>query len=513
MNTLVESPTPRGLQDAGIVAGAQIKSLIPTSFEGVWRMAQLISASPFAPKDMRTPESCAVAITLGLDLGIPPIQAVQSIAVINGRPSIWGDLALALCLAHPLCEGVDEEVTGDGDTLKAVVTAHRKGSSKPKVGVFSADDAKAANLWNKEGPWRQYKRRMVQLRARAFALRDAFPDVLKGVAIREEVEDIVVVSKELLRPPGSAAPVAPAIEDATVTDVIDQETGEITQQQEQQKTQEAKPAEAKAEPPKAKRKPNGWPALFQNARLVIEDGIFTKDVNDPESVGNQAEEADYADADLILTNGVITKQPGTVAKMTDAEIEQAMATVGTAFEHCDSMDALEVVKQSNKELYERLKAQDAHQPFIAIFRAAETRIKEADLRAEQEENEKAAKQQGDPVSSEERGEPVDDTFPGDRPSKAVETKSSADEMPVKNAIDPATLSPDLIPLLAMSSDDYTIYVRDYLAAFLAAKAEPVAVKRKFNSEDPVRTYIGMSDAARKELRRLRDEIVADLSGE
>lgn len=365
-------------------------------------------------------------------------------------------------------------------------------------------------------PWKM-KHRM--LRHKAFIQCSRYAFGFSG--IYDEDEGSVIADTRDQRAPAKPLAIPPttgggkdvfdgkgAVEDAVVTDVKQQD-----QSQPEQKTQEAKPAEAKAEPPKAKRKPNGWPALFQNARLVIEDGIFTKDVNDPESVGNQAEEADYADADLILTNGVITKQPGTVAKMTDAEIEQAMATVGTAFEHCDSMDALEVVKQSNKELYERLKAQDAHQPFIAIFRAAETRIKEADFRAEQEENEKAAKQQGDPVSSEERGEPVDDTFPGDRPSKAVETKSSADEMPVKNAIDPATLSPDLIPLLAMSSDDYTIYVRDYLAAFLAAKAEPVAVKRKFNSEDPVRTYIGMSDAARKELRRLRDEIVADLSGE
>src|SRR3546814_15538068 len=45
----------------------------------------------------------------------------------------------------------------------------------------------------KQGPWSQYPQRMRQMRARAWAMRDGFADVLKGIGIAEEVRDFPVV--------------------------------------------------------------------------------------------------------------------------------------------------------------------------------------------------------------------------------------------------------------------------------------------------------------------------------
>ena len=58
------------------------------------------------------------------------------------------------------------------------------------VREFSMQDAKQAGLTGKQGPWSQYPRRMLQMRARAFALRDVFADVLRGVHVAEEAQDI-----------------------------------------------------------------------------------------------------------------------------------------------------------------------------------------------------------------------------------------------------------------------------------------------------------------------------------
>jgi hypothetical protein len=58
------------------------------------------------------------------------------------------------------------------------------------VRTFSMDDAKRAGLSGKQGPWTQYPNRMLQLRARGFAVRDAFPDALKGLITAEEAQDI-----------------------------------------------------------------------------------------------------------------------------------------------------------------------------------------------------------------------------------------------------------------------------------------------------------------------------------
>jgi hypothetical protein len=73
--------------------------------------------------------------------------------------------------------------------MTAVCQTSRKGKDANVVARFSVADAKKAGLWGKQGPWTQYPKRMLQLRARGFALRDAFPDVLRGLVTAEEAQD------------------------------------------------------------------------------------------------------------------------------------------------------------------------------------------------------------------------------------------------------------------------------------------------------------------------------------
>jgi hypothetical protein len=117
------------------------------------------------------------------------MQSLQNIACINGRPAIWGDAALALVVGSHVCEYVTEGVDGEGDKMVAMCFAKRRGYEKATIVRFSVEDAKKAGLWGKSGPWTQYPKRMLQLRARGFALRDAFPDVLRGLVTAEEAQD------------------------------------------------------------------------------------------------------------------------------------------------------------------------------------------------------------------------------------------------------------------------------------------------------------------------------------
>ena len=152
--------------------------------------AKMVANSEFAPKDFRgKPESCLLAIDLGSSIGLSSIQSLQSIAVINGRPTIWGDAALALVQSCPVCEYVREYLEGEGDNLTAVCEAKRQGYPSPSVSRFSVADAKKAGLWGKSGPWTQYPQRMLALRARGFALRNAFADALRGLITAEEARD------------------------------------------------------------------------------------------------------------------------------------------------------------------------------------------------------------------------------------------------------------------------------------------------------------------------------------
>lgn len=152
--------------------------------------AQMVAKSDFAPKDFKgKPESCLLAIQHGSEVGLSPMQSLQSIAVINGRPTIWGDAALALVQSCPVCEYVREYLEGEGDNLTAVCEAKRQGYPSPSISRFSVADAKKAGLWGKSGPWTQYPQRMLALRARGFALRNAFADALRGLITAEEARD------------------------------------------------------------------------------------------------------------------------------------------------------------------------------------------------------------------------------------------------------------------------------------------------------------------------------------
>lgn len=161
-------------------------SLAPSSLQEAMDFANMLSKSNLVPKDYQgNPSNCIIAMQWGMEIGLQPLQAMQSIAVINGRPAIWGDAMLALVRGSGQLEYIHEDPTDDGCTVRL----KRKGEPEAER-TFTKEDAKKAGLAGKQGPWAQYPKRMMQLRARAFALRDVFPDVLRGVFIAEEAQDM-----------------------------------------------------------------------------------------------------------------------------------------------------------------------------------------------------------------------------------------------------------------------------------------------------------------------------------
>jgi hypothetical protein len=167
-----------------------------TSMDELARFCRMAVNTGLTPEGFKTPETVALAVQAGLEIGLGPYQALQSIAVINNRPVIWGDAALALCMAHPLFYDIDEKV--ENETATCTVRRRRYADDKEPMVIqrtFSRKDAERAGLWGRKGPWSYYTTRMLQMRARSFALRDSFPDALKGVGIREEVHDYQPVKR------------------------------------------------------------------------------------------------------------------------------------------------------------------------------------------------------------------------------------------------------------------------------------------------------------------------------
>ena len=170
-----------------------LPSLAPRTFQEAREFAVTLSKSNFCPKDYKDkPDDILIAAQMGGEIGLGFMQSVQNIAVINSRPCVWGDAMLALVQASGLLK-FHKEYFDANDT--AVCEVARKGDvdeqGKQVIHVvrFSNKDRDTAKLTNK-GVHETYPQRMKQMRARGFALRDKFADVLKGLIAREEAIDI-----------------------------------------------------------------------------------------------------------------------------------------------------------------------------------------------------------------------------------------------------------------------------------------------------------------------------------
>jgi len=145
-------------------------------------------AGELIPKEFRdSPEKCFVAIYKGASLGLDAFTSLQRIAVVNGRATIWGDTALALVRKSGLLETFQEEILEENNKIVAICTVRRKGDAKDHTEKFSQDDAVKAGLWGKN-VWNTHPKRMLKYKARAFALRDMFADILDGLHFKEEME-------------------------------------------------------------------------------------------------------------------------------------------------------------------------------------------------------------------------------------------------------------------------------------------------------------------------------------
>ena len=160
--------------------------MVPTTWKDAKEIGEYLATSTMIPKAYQgQPGNIVAAISLGSSLGLSPMQALQSIASVNGIPALYSDGMLAICRSCSAWEWMTETVEGE----TATCTAKRRG--QPEVTVtFSVSDARRARLWGKQGPWTEYPQRMLQMRARSWALRNLYADVLRGMQTKEEVADI-----------------------------------------------------------------------------------------------------------------------------------------------------------------------------------------------------------------------------------------------------------------------------------------------------------------------------------
>jgi len=203
------------------------RGFAPTTMGEAVQFSEMLASSSMVPKAYQgKPNDVLVCVQWGYEMGLAPMQALQNIAVINGKPSVYGDAMMALVQSSPVCEDIEEYFENEGTTNPVAVCVAKRKGRKPVITKFSVEDAKRAGLWGKGGPWTAYPKRMLQMRARGFALRDAFPDVLKGMITIEEAQDYPDEAKPLpVAKPANpldlvAKPVEIPLAEATVIDQV-----------------------------------------------------------------------------------------------------------------------------------------------------------------------------------------------------------------------------------------------------------------------------------------------------
>lgn len=200
-----------------------------SDFEGIktelmWRAQNAPDTIPKQFKDWKNNNAVkmgdlVVAVRAGMELGFNLTQAMRTIMVVNGMPTVWGDGLPALVFAanerqkreylthkipisewrfHEISDGMD--VDEKGDIAGAWVRCKRMDGTLIER-RFTMKQAQHAGLTevktykngNKAapGPWQLYPDRMCLNRARAFAVRDAFADLLSGVGVAEEQYDTI----------------------------------------------------------------------------------------------------------------------------------------------------------------------------------------------------------------------------------------------------------------------------------------------------------------------------------
>lgn len=186
------------------------------------KLASTLVKSGLLPSAIKSPEAALVIILTGRELGLAPLQALRSISVVEGKPTLSADLLLALAYKSGLCTGYEIlELTDE----KCVVQISRNGQVKPPYS-YTIEEARKAGLANRPN-WQRHTKAMLRARATSAACRAYFPDVVLGLYTPDELEDLSPVVSEaapvVITPAPRVVEAAPTMQALPASPAVSQE--------------------------------------------------------------------------------------------------------------------------------------------------------------------------------------------------------------------------------------------------------------------------------------------------
>lgn len=168
-----------------------------SGFEHAQRIARMLGQSALIPKDYQNNiPNCMIALEMAQRIGASPLQVMQNIYVVHGRPAWSSQFLIATFNASgnfsPLRYEEDDQ---EGGRTRAVATD--KGTGEMLDGVWVSMKMAEAEGWiNKNGSkWKTMPQLMRRYRAAAFFVRQFAPELSMGMHTQEEVMDITEYQK------------------------------------------------------------------------------------------------------------------------------------------------------------------------------------------------------------------------------------------------------------------------------------------------------------------------------
>lgn len=160
----------------------------PIIWAGMTKLAKVLIDSRAVPENLNTEAKVMVALQAGKELGISPINALNSFYIVNGKITIYGDTAIALVMRDG-----HKVKWGKCDAKEANVTITRADNKEEMESKFTFDDAVRKNLTKysdgRVNPfWAKYPENMLKFKAFGSIARFIVADSLRGMSIKEEFE-------------------------------------------------------------------------------------------------------------------------------------------------------------------------------------------------------------------------------------------------------------------------------------------------------------------------------------
>jgi hypothetical protein len=167
-------------------------------FENAQRIGKALASSALVPKDYQGQSglpNVLVAMEIAGRMGLSPLQVMQNLHIIHGRPSWSSQFIIAMVNGCGRFTPLDFVLQGEGEQQSCYAVATELRTKKELKGpVVSIAMAKKEGWYSKTGSkWQTMPDLMLRYRAAAFWGRLYVPEFLVGMKTQEEVIEIDAV--------------------------------------------------------------------------------------------------------------------------------------------------------------------------------------------------------------------------------------------------------------------------------------------------------------------------------